>query len=105
MAVKRKQYAMELEKALKKAKTLNEAHSLAGKKASVKKEDKYHKPSLTDRAILSVLKVLRRTPKEKGADKVQKQGKEKYGTDLKSELAKLRRKGKGKSPSKLKRSK
>lgn len=67
MAVRRKQYAEELEKQLNKGKTLKVAKKIASKLASTThplgKMDSPDKPSLADRAILKGLKYLKKKKK------------------------------------------
>ena len=60
MGVRRKQYVMELEKELGKKKTLRRADKVASMRSKAGSvADKYDKPSLTDKAILKGLKLVK----------------------------------------------
>ena len=100
MAVKRKLYSQALEEALAKGMTTTKAQSHAMVASSTSEEDvkarTYHKASGTDKFLLKMLKKLKgKSVKQKGKEQLQSQAKKHYGTDLESELAKLRKKGGG----------
>lgn len=63
------------------------------------KEDKFDKPSWGDKVILSILKARKKKNKPVKTMRtkaIEDSAKQNYGTDLASELAKLRKKGQGK---------
>jgi len=63
------------------------------------KKDKFDKPSLMDKVILSILRARKgkkKPVKTMRTKAIESSAKKNYGTDLASELAKLRKKGQGK---------
>ena len=60
MGVRRKQYAMELERELGKRKILRRANKTASMRSKTgSKADKFDRPSLTDKAILKGLRLVK----------------------------------------------
>jgi len=65
MAVRGKQYAMELEREIGKGKSLGSSHKISAMRSKAgSKRDKFDRPSTIDKVILALLKAKKKITKK-----------------------------------------